>query len=277
MRIEKIGANIQELLDARGWSLRDLANAAGYGNVSNVQRVVKSGHCTIDKLAKIAEALGCTIGDLTDGAVDKTKFNPVFDREHYYPYNVAVASYRSTEILDCVYLPKLYEAIGSLSEREQKIIELRYKHYMTLEEVGREFQVTRERIREIEAKALRRLRSRRFVYDIDKLIAELEEANRERYALKLKNIVLEAKVTPDPGEKADAQHESRPEIPIIDLELSVRSYNCLARAGYRYVSDLEGVTYEKLITVRNLGRKSILEIVRKLKEYGIEVKHEDNA
>ncbi len=57
---------------------------------------------------------------------------------------------------------KLNEVLTSLSEREQKVLELRfglgdgYSH--TLEEVGRQFQVTRERIRQIEAKALRKMR-----------------------------------------------------------------------------------------------------------------------
>jgi RNA polymerase primary sigma factor len=57
---------------------------------------------------------------------------------------------------------QIAEALGKLSERERKIIELRFGlcdgKYRTLEEVGREFGITRERIRQIEAKALRKLR-----------------------------------------------------------------------------------------------------------------------
>ena len=57
---------------------------------------------------------------------------------------------------------QLYEVMSTLSEREQKVLSLRFgledgKPH-TLEEVGRDFQVTRERIRQIEAKALRKLR-----------------------------------------------------------------------------------------------------------------------
>jgi RNA polymerase primary sigma factor len=52
--------------------------------------------------------------------------------------------------------------LQKLPERERKIIQLRYGlhdgHYRTLEEVGREFGITRERIRQIEAKVLRKLR-----------------------------------------------------------------------------------------------------------------------
>ena len=57
---------------------------------------------------------------------------------------------------------QLLAAIDTLTPREQKVIRLRYglddSHPRTLEEVGKEFEVTRERIRQIEAKALRKLR-----------------------------------------------------------------------------------------------------------------------
>ena len=57
---------------------------------------------------------------------------------------------------------KLNDVLISLSERERKVLELRFGlgdgYSRTLEEVGRQFQVTRERIRQIEAKALRKMR-----------------------------------------------------------------------------------------------------------------------
>jgi RNA polymerase primary sigma factor len=57
---------------------------------------------------------------------------------------------------------KLWEVLGSLNERERRILELRYGltdgDARTLEEVGQQYHVTRERIRQIEAKALRKLR-----------------------------------------------------------------------------------------------------------------------
>ena len=57
---------------------------------------------------------------------------------------------------------QLEEVLGTLTEREQKVLKLRFGledgRSRTLEEVGREFEVTRERIRQIEAKALRKLR-----------------------------------------------------------------------------------------------------------------------
>ena len=51
---------------------------------------------------------------------------------------------------------------------------------------------------------------------------------------------------------------------IDDLELSVRSYNCLKRAGISIVEDLTNKREEEMLKVRNLGKKSFDEVVNKL-------------
>ncbi len=56
--------------------------------------------------------------------------------------------------------------------------------------------------------------------------------------------------------------------PILDLELSVRSYNCLKRAGINTIGDLIKMTPEQLVNVRNLGKKSLDEIMLKLADLG---------
>lgn len=55
---------------------------------------------------------------------------------------------------------------------------------------------------------------------------------------------------------------------ILDLELSVRSYNCLKRAGINTLGDLMKMTPEQLVNVRNLGKKSLDEIMQKLADLG---------
>ena len=55
---------------------------------------------------------------------------------------------------------------------------------------------------------------------------------------------------------------------ILDLELSVRSYNCLKRAGINTLGDLTRMTPEQLVNVRNLGKKSLDEIMQKLADIG---------
>ena len=56
---------------------------------------------------------------------------------------------------------------------------------------------------------------------------------------------------------------------IDELELSVRSYNCLKRAGINTVEELTNKTSEDMMKVRNLGRKSLEEVLAKLKELGL--------
>jgi DNA-directed RNA polymerase subunit alpha len=56
---------------------------------------------------------------------------------------------------------------------------------------------------------------------------------------------------------------------IEDLELSVRSYNCLKRAGIQTVEELTQKTEEDMIKVRNLGKKSLKEVKEVLASYGL--------
>jgi len=63
---------------------------------------------------------------------------------------------------------------------------------------------------------------------------------------------------------------------IDDLELTVRSYNCLKRANINTVAELTNKTYSELSKVRNLGRKSLDEIVDKLRELGVSLAREND-
>ena len=62
---------------------------------------------------------------------------------------------------------------------------------------------------------------------------------------------------------------------IEDLELSVRSYNCLKRAGIHTVEDLTKKSEDDMLKVRNLGRKSLDEVIKKLEELGLSLKNKD--
>ena len=76
-------------------------------------------------------------------------------------------------------------------------------------------------------------------------------------------------------EKEDDEKDKVLEMNIDELELSVRSYNCLKRAGINTLQDLTNKTSEDMMKVRNLGRKSLEEVLAKLKEYGLELKSGD--
>ena len=62
------------------------------------------------------------------------------------------------------------------------------------------------------------------------------------------------------------------DMPIEELELSVRSYNCLKRAAINSVGDLIQRTEDDMIKVRNLGKKSLEEVDAKLNEMGLSLK-----
>ena len=72
-------------------------------------------------------------------------------------------------------------------------------------------------------------------------------------------------------EKEDDEKEKVLEMSIDELELSVRSYNCLKRAGINTVEELTNRTAEDMMKVRNLGRKSLEEVLAKLKELELEL------
>jgi RNA polymerase primary sigma factor len=110
-------------------------------SVQRVQAVLKMAQQPVSLQSPVGESDETSFGDFiedkaTESPAEKTSFSLLRD--------------------------KLGDVLTSLSEREQKVLELRFGlgdgYSRTLEEVGRQFQVTRERIRQIEAKALRKMR-----------------------------------------------------------------------------------------------------------------------
>ena len=77
-------------------------------------------------------------------------------------------------------------------------------------------------------------------------------------------------------EKAESQTSKIMEMTIDDMDLSVRSYNCLKRANINTVEDLISKTEEEMMKVRNLGRKSLEEVINKLALMGLSLASDDN-
>ena len=75
--------------------------------------------------------------------------------------------------------------------------------------------------------------------------------------------------------KVLSEHLNNLQLSIDDLELSVRSYNCLKRAGINTVEELTNKTSDDMMKVRNLGRKSLEEVIEKLKELGLSFRSEN--
>ena len=77
------------------------------------------------------------------------------------------------------------------------------------------------------------------------------------------------------AEPVNNEHDRVLEMNIDELELSVRSFNCLKRAGINTVEELTNKTAEDMMKVRNLGKKSLEEVTQKLHELGLEFKSAD--
>jgi DNA-directed RNA polymerase subunit alpha len=79
------------------------------------------------------------------------------------------------------------------------------------------------------------------------------------------------------NETEDENKDKVTEMQIEEMELSVRSYNCLKRAGISTVGELCAKTQDEMMKVRNLGRKSLDEVVEKLSEMGLSFRESEDG
>ena len=77
-------------------------------------------------------------------------------------------------------------------------------------------------------------------------------------------------------EKTSDQRDKVLELTIEELDLSVRSFNCLKRANINTVEDLISKTEDEMMKVRNLGRKSLEEVINKLAMMGLSLADKEN-
>lgn len=77
-------------------------------------------------------------------------------------------------------------------------------------------------------------------------------------------------------EKEETRKEKVMEMTIEEIDLSVRSFNCLKRAGINTVEDLTNKTEEDMMKVRNLGKKSLEEVIQKLEGLGLSLRKEED-
>ena len=88
------------------------------------------------------------------------------------------------------------------------------------------------------------------------------------------DLSAEAKNTEIMVEREETIKEKVLEMTIEELDMSVRSFNCLKRAGIDTVEDLTNKTEEDMIKVRNLGKKSLEEVIQKLHSLGLDLKRD---
>lgn len=170
--------------------------------------------------------------------------------------------------------------LSKLTERERQVIKFRYEDMMTLGDVGRELSLTNERIRQIEAKALRKMRqpinAGYLLYGIHgygirmrRNAAERELRKATEAERRAKELYAEAEKLTGEGKKQAAMklytEEEIADTTIDELELSVRSYNALKRNGISTVLELRNLIEkdgeDALKKIRNLGVKSQREVL----------------
>lgn len=185
------------------------------------------------------------------------------DYKKIWPYNLTYEIFSEIKHIDVSVFTQIIEE--ELKEKEADVIFCYYRDGKTLDEIGEKYSLTRERIRQIKAKAVRKLRyphraKRYILYSYDG-ITELQNKLSD-----LQKIVL--------GE--EETEEGAIEEPTTDvLNLSVRLYNCLSRYAWNkfgkrklYISQLTDMTAEEVANIRNLGKRSFIELLYALKEYG---------
>lgn len=172
------------------------------------------------------------------------------------------------------------QLICLLNDREQRVIQMRYQYGMTLDEVGAAFDCARERIRQIQLKAERKLRTWLSTKGCMVVTREVYNELKDKYAGLLteyeKLRVQYDKITSDEAIMAAANPKA--DISLIKLEemdMTVRSYNCLKRAGINTLQDIiefdmnqqNPPSNHNWLTIRNLGKKSLMEVAKKVFDY----------
>ena len=146
-----------------------------------------------------------------------------------------------TDLPDDVPLVLDYIIQKTLTERESRVLDMRYKRYMTMAAIGEEYGLRAERIRQIEAKAVRKLRhpsrSRYILMGMEGYINYLRDtAVDERLREYKKEIIsLEKKIAELTDTEYEEEKNELENAPLAELDLSVRTFNILYRAGYSTV------------------------------------------
>lgn len=179
--------------------------------------------------------------------------------------------------------------LKKLTPFEIKVILYRFGftgEWYSLQQVGETFNLSRERIRQVENKALRKMRHPSFSRNIrPKYIINKEEEISGTEESPIKEIIISGLKNHIFTLKEDKIIESilrRNDITICrgsnrngslhyidDYELSVRTYNCLKRAGIDTLEAVASKNYEEMCKVRNLGRKSLEEILDVIRDNNI--------
>lgn len=170
-----------------------------------------------------------------------------------------------------------------LSERERLVIEQRYRHGRSLSEIAREFDVTRERARQIELRAIRRLASMEVLkkYVSVPYYLYAEEVERRETAEKRLDWFLEhgtyraeLSMASEEESKKIVERERLLTRRLADLLFTARTYNCLRRHGVETLRDLLAMDRKEYLSIRSFGVGCLDEVEGRLHLMGLKMKWE---
>lgn len=165
------------------------------------------------------------------------------------------------------------------TEREKYVFYRRFKDYEKLESVGKKLDITRERVRQIEAKTLRKLKRFANYLELGEYANKLEVIKKEcdDYIEKMKSQWTYETAKAFIAEYENNNHEKytiETKTELEDLDLSIRSWNCLRRSNIYEMWQLLQISEDDLMRIRNMGRKSRNEIVKQLAKHNLRLPSE---
>lgn len=199
-----------------------------------------------------------------------------------YPFNAMEAAKLPEDADDQLFL----KCLEQLTERERSIIEKHFAHDMFCEDIANEYHLTRQRVHQIIAISLTRVgKWMKYANELEerKKHSELLEKDFEDLKKRREQLVqrfYETGIYDEDMEiefgKVLSKHRAKSvgslTTSIEDLDLTIRTHNCLVRAGYENLGDIVSKTADEVAKIRNLGKKSFKELETKLAEYGLTFK-----
>lgn len=275
-----LSQNIKLFCETNNLTQRDFAALVGISE-STLHNWLKGQAIPDDKRQKLLEKI-------FDARFDKICSNTITIRllidhtytiEDIFPYNCIIAasfgneagtsamsnyeesSYDDFDLNYRKISPEEFDSVfRELTYREQTVIEMRYRDSLTLDEAGKKIGVTRERIRQIEFKALRKI-----YRDLNRLIKETKPETNQliKENEELRQYITELQTTLAQTSKLkipEAIKSLSLDTPIEEFDFSVRTYNCLKRAQINSALDIVNYT-DRFDYIRNLGKRSLMEII----------------
>lgn len=244
--------------------------------------------CTVNECGEIFSHYADYFKVLRDAAFDAYLVNK-YDKDDsmttknvsVYPFNLMEAIMWSDDNA-CFEFDEdgLEKALTHLTDREQQFVRMRFREEMTLDEISDEVQVGRERVRQVIAKACRKLRhpaNMRLIQYGNLGTEKRDELIRKEAELRARESAVEEKMAKIKEKEEELGIAEEPEeetvdtgvmgLPLEELEPTMRAYNCLKRTGARTIADVAKLAEDgTLIKIRNMGRRSLIDTLNCLKK-----------